>query len=123
MLQPVKAATPEAAVIGLFVQPDSVAPLGVLIDNVTALLLAVTVLPPASCTATGGCTPKAVPPVAVVLGWVVKASFAAPAAVMFTAVLLPEPAVSATWRLYVPDKSMWQPAKVAAPLEYVAVRL
>ena len=58
-------------------------PIATVID---AVLLA-TVLPPASCTVTTGCVPNAVPPV-VLLGLVVKASFAAAPTVMLNVALV-----------------------------------
>ena len=53
MLQPEKALTPETAVTG-FVPQERVAPAGVVIVRVTAAVLEVMVLPPASWMATTG---------------------------------------------------------------------
>src|SRR5450631_579564 len=62
MLQPAKVASPATAVLGFVVQAR-VAPAGVVMTRVTGAVLVVTVLPPASWTATTGWVPKAVPPV------------------------------------------------------------
>ena len=85
MLQPAKVATPEAAFLGLAVQVR-VAPAGVVMVRVTGALLAVTVLPPASWTATTGWVAKAMPPVEPE-GPVVKASLVAAPTVMVRLVL------------------------------------
>src|SRR3954469_22516908 len=85
MLQPANVATPATAATGLL-SHVSVAPAGVVIANVTALMSVVTVLPAASWIVTTGCVPNATPPVEP-LGCVVKASCAAGPAVMVTVVL------------------------------------
>ena len=59
MLQPAKPATPEAAVAG-FVMQVRVARAGVVMARVTGAVLVVTVLPPASWTATTGGVAKTV---------------------------------------------------------------
>ncbi len=76
MSQPAKVATPATAATGpLLVQPRA-APAGVEMARVTPRTSVVTVLPPASRTATRGCRAKSTPPVAVVLGCVANASCA-----------------------------------------------
>ena len=79
-LQPANVATPATAAFGFVVQV-SVAPPGVVSARVTELVSDVTVLPPASCTATTGWVARAEPPVPVP-GCVVNVSWAAaPAAI------------------------------------------
>ena len=73
--QPLNVATPDTAERGLVVQ-DSVAPPAVVNARVTALVAVVTVLPPASWTATAGWVANAMPPVPDE-GDVVNASFVA----------------------------------------------
>ena len=80
MLQPAKVATPATAFLGFAVQAR-VAPAGVVMLRVTDAVLVVTVLPPASWTATTGWVAKAMPPVEPE-GLVVKASLVAVPAVM-----------------------------------------
>ena len=80
MLQPAKVATPATAALGFVVQAK-VAPAGVVMVKVTDAVLAVTVLPPASWTATTGWVAKATPPVELD-GLVVKASLVAAPTVM-----------------------------------------
>ena len=80
ILQPAKVATPEAAALGLAVQVR-VAPAGVVMVRVTEAALVVTVLPPASWTATTGWVANAMPPVEPE-GLVVKASLVAGPTVM-----------------------------------------
>ena len=63
ILQPAKLATPETADFGLAVQVN-VAPAGVVMVRLTEAVLLVTVLPPASWTATTGWVTKTLPPVA-----------------------------------------------------------
>src|SRR5450631_4092193 len=75
MPQPAKVTTPATAFVGFVVQVR-VAPAGVVMLRVTEALLVVTVLPPASWTATTGWGPKALPPVEPE-GLVVKASLLA----------------------------------------------
>jgi hypothetical protein len=70
---PVKVMTPATAALGFGVQ-TSVAPAGVVNAKVTKLVSVMTVLPPASWTATTGCVDRAVPLIPVELGEVVKAS-------------------------------------------------
>ena len=77
MLQPAKVATPRVGVSGFALEQASAAVAGFdgrVMLNVTALASPVTVLPPASCTATAGWVPNAVPPVEL-LGWVTNPSF------------------------------------------------
>src|SRR4051794_19075816 len=80
MLQPVNAATPPTAGRGVALVHTRVAPAGVVMVNVTELVLVVTVLPAASCTLTTGCAPNAAL-LAAPVGWVVKPSLAAGPAV------------------------------------------
>jgi hypothetical protein len=89
ILQPTNVATPETAVNGFALVHVSSAPAGVVIANVTAVMLLVTVLPPASWIATTGWVPKAVPPVDA-LGEVVNASFAAAPTVIVNELLIAE---------------------------------
>jgi hypothetical protein len=86
ILQPVNMATPEMAVLGSAVQVRLAAAAGGVMLRVTTALLAVTVLPPASWTATTGWVARtrlaAAPE-----GCVVKASLAAGPTVMVKLVL------------------------------------
>src|SRR6476660_5990769 len=114
MLQPANVATPATAVFGLAVHA-SAAPAGVVIANVTALTSEAIVLPPASLTATTGWVANAIPPVEAP-GCVVNATFAATPTVMTTGPLTAEvstPSVAVS--VYVPVRSMLQPANVATP--------
>ena len=81
MLQPAKLATPEEAFVGLAVQVR-VAPAGVVMVRVTGALLVVTVLAPASWTATTGWMAKTLPAVVEPEGVAVKASLVAGPTVM-----------------------------------------
>jgi hypothetical protein len=82
----------------------------------------VTVLPPASSTVTTGCWAKAVPPLAVADGWVVKASWCAVPTVtsngLLVAVKLSAPSVAV--RVYVPSVSIEQSLNAATPAVVVA---
>src|ERR1017187_7167199 len=88
MLQPAKVSTPATAAFGFVVQAR-VAPAGVVMVRVTDAPLVVTVLPPASWTATTGWLAKATPPVELD-GLVVKANVLAAPAVMVTLPLVAE---------------------------------
>jgi hypothetical protein len=114
ILQPAKVAAPATAALGFAVHVR-VAPAGVVMLRVTGAVLEVTVLPPASVTATTGWEPKATPPVELE-GSVVKDRLVAEPVVMVKVALtslvrVPEVAVS----VYVPAPSTAQPAKVATP--------
>ena len=85
MLQPAKVATPATAALGFVVQAK-VAPAGVVMVKVTDAVLAVTVLPPASWTASTGWLAKATPPVEPD-GLVVNASLASEPTAIVKAVL------------------------------------
>ena len=85
MLQPVKEAAPVTVFAGLDVQLRT-APAGVVMLKVTATTPVVTVLPPASWTATTGWVAKAAPLVELD-GLAVKASFMADPTVMVKLVL------------------------------------
>ena len=74
-MQPAKLATPATAAMGFVVQAK-VAPAGVVMVRLTEAVLLVTVLPPASWTATTGWVTKTLPPVAPD-GLVAKASLVA----------------------------------------------
>ena len=98
MVQSEKMATPEAAVIGFAAQVRMAPPAGGVMLKVIEAVLEVTVLPPASCTATTGWVGK-VTPLLESEGLVVKASLSATPVEMVKAVLtalvrLPEVAVS-----------------------------
>jgi len=111
---PVKVATPDTAAFG-FAPHDNVAPPGVVIANVTAVVSVVTTLPTASSTPTAGCVAKAVPPVELD-GCVVNASFAAGPAEIVSELLtsaVSEPSVAVS--VYVPATSIEQPENVATP--------
>jgi hypothetical protein len=113
-LHPANVATPATAGFG-FVVHDNVAPPGVVIAIVTELVSLVTVLPPASCTATTGCVANGRPPVAE-LGWVVKATLAAlPTETVSDELCADVNAPSAAVSVYVPARSMEQFANVATP--------
>jgi len=86
-LHPAKVATPEEAASGLVVHVSVPLPGFVPIASVIDAELLVTVLPPASCTFTTGCTAQAVPPVPPP-GCVVKASWAADPTVMLNELLV-----------------------------------
>src|SRR5450631_2180227 len=97
MLQPAKVATPEAALVGFAVQVRA-APAGDVMLRLTKAVLVVTVLPPASWTATTGWAAKAMAP-GEPAGLVVKASLVAEPVAMVKLVLtavvrVPEVAVS-----------------------------
>ena len=86
--QPAKMATPELFVLtGLVVQVNAapLVPVPEVMVSVTGLV--VTGLPPASRTVTCGWEVKAVPPVALVLGWVLKLSEAGAPTVMLKGLL------------------------------------
>src|SRR3954471_15173341 len=107
MLQPVNVATPATAVSGLLLHVG-VAPAGVVIANVTALVSVTAVFPAASCTVTMGCFANA-EPVVESLGWVENTSCAPGPAVMVKAVLsagVRAPSVAV--KVYVPTSSMLQ---------------
>jgi hypothetical protein len=114
MLQPVNVATPATAVFG-FAAQTKVAPPGVVMVSVTALVFVVTVLPTASSTVTTGWVANAAPPAAPT-GCVVKMTFAAaPTATgneeLTAVVSTPSVAVN----VYVPTRSIRQPPNVATP--------
>src|SRR3989442_14117079 len=114
MSQPAKVAIPATAATVLEVQPK-VAPAAVVSASVTLLVSVVIVAPDPSWTLTIGCWAKFVPPVAVVLGWVVNASCTAAeltSIVSLTGDVSPPPvAVS----VYVPGRAMPQLENVATP--------
>ena len=87
ILQPANVATPATAVSGFAVH-DSVAPPDVVSASVTAVTLLVTVLPTESSIATTGCVVNGTPPVPVVPGCVVNASFVALPGVIVTSSLM-----------------------------------
>ena len=93
MLQPAKVATPELAASGLVVQLR-VAPPGVVSASVTDEVSVLTTLPSASSTDTAGWVANAVWLMAVELGSVVNASFAA-APALTTVSDIPDPHVDA----------------------------
>jgi hypothetical protein len=114
MLQPTKVATPATAFVG-FAEQARVAPAGVVMVKVTGAPLVVTVLPPASWTATTGWLTKATPPVEPE-GLVMKANVLAAPAVMVTLSLMAEvtnPSVAVI--VYVPTLSIRHPVKVTTP--------
>jgi hypothetical protein len=115
ILHPVKVATPEIAALELEVVHAKVAEPGTVIDKSTVLVLARSVLPPASFTATTGWTPNAAPPVAPT-GWVVKTTFDAAPTAMIRPLLWADarPAVVAV-NVYVFATSILQAANVATP--------
>ena len=91
MLQPAKLATPLVGVSGFALVQVSAAAVGFegrVMLSVIGLVSPTTVLPPASCTATDGCVPRAVPPVDVP-GSTVKPSFIAGPTAMVNAALVP----------------------------------
>ena len=113
MLQPENALTPAVAGTG-FVVHVSAAPPGVVMVRVTGAELLVTVLPPASWTATTGWAEKAMPPVELV-GLVVKPSFVAgPTDTVKFRLVAVKPAPVAV-SVYVPALLMLHPEKAAVP--------
>jgi hypothetical protein len=95
MEQPVKVAMPPTAFSGFAevqvrAPPPGFEPVPGVIARVTADVSPVTVLPKESSTETTGWVPKAVPPVAVLLGGVVKASWWAAPALMVNVLLAAE---------------------------------
>jgi hypothetical protein len=86
-LQPANVATPDEAASGFVVQLSVPGPLAT--DRVTEAELVVTTLLFASSMETTGCCEKAVPPVAVELGSVVKITCVAVPGVMLNAELMP----------------------------------
>ena len=114
MLQPAKVATPAIAAFGFVVQ-TSTAPAGVVIDSCTELVSVVTVLPPASSTATTGCVSNAAPPAAPA-GCVVNTSCdAAPTAFVNDALTAEVSEPSLAVNVYVPTRSMLHDEYVATP--------
>ncbi len=123
ILQRVNDATPLLAATGL-VHPENTAPpvpVAGLIPKVTLLPSVVTVLPPASSTATTGWVVNAVPPAAPD-GGVVNPSFAAEPTLMVKVVLSTVSVPSLACSLYaVPDAlSIAQPVKPATPDDCVS---
>ncbi len=109
-------------------QPESVPPLGLVpMANETVLVFEVTVLPPASWTATTGCVPKG-SPATVVPGDVVKPSWKAGPTAMLNGALGTEgtvrlSAASVAVSVYpFAALSILQPVMVARPLEVVPVQ-
>ena len=99
---PLNVTTPATAAFGLAVHAKA-APAGVVVVNVTELVLATIVLPVASCTFTTGCTANAVPPVAAALGWVVNATLAATPVISTLALVAAVNGRSVAVKTYVPD--------------------
>src|SRR5690349_20002667 len=118
MAQPAKLATPLAALAGLLVHvsaaPD--VPLPSVIARVTALVLVVTVLPPASWMVILGWVPNAVPPVEFEGCWL-KTSFAAGPTEMLNELVVAEvnPADDAVRVYPVPGLLMDRLLNVATP--------
>src|SRR5207244_3990281 len=120
ILHPANVATPLTAGRGeAFVQFRR-APPGAVIVNVTPLLSVVTVLPPRSCTAMGGGARRARPPVEPV-GEVVKAMFAAAPVGMVKPLLVAVNPPSTACSVFVPARSILQPANVATPADTATV--
>ena len=121
MEQPLKATTPTVSV---FEQPE-ITPAPPLAVNVTVELSVVTVFPPASSTVTAGWVVKAVPPVAVGEGSVVKTSWDGAPTVTSNAALgaLKVSPMSLAVRMSpVPAVLIVQPLKAATPPVVVDVQ-
>ena len=121
MEQPLKATTPA---VSLSEQPETV-PGPTSAVNVTVELSVVTVLPPASSIVTAGWVMKAVPPVAVAEGWVVKTTWAGAPTVTANGelVVVSPSAVSVAVRTSpVPAVLIVQPLEAATPPVVVDVQ-